>query len=269
MNDYKTKLDVDRSVQKMLHECRKLMTSHLKQSLPNMMDEIDDVLLDIALKTTNSNERTKYINAIHEMKLKRHNIEKSCVENFIELFDENLCSANREMNVLEGNAHEEPKDDNAIVMTSTVNKIRSNCHQALLNLDERMCQILDPDVPAICENPVSPEIVCQAFYNACELVDTGADIRLIIFKYFEKYVASKLNDVYLEIDHLIDARGSTGGSVPVEQSVHEKVDQINIGSEDITLPVNKKIQGNRKPFMDELLVDNHDIKGFKSDIDES
>ncbi|MCH8976678.1 MAG: DUF1631 family protein [Proteobacteria bacterium] len=64
---------------------------------------------------------------------------------------------------------------------------------------------------------MSPEIVCQAFYKACELVDTGAEIRLIIFKYFEKYVTSKLNDVYLEIDHVIDARGSTGGSVPGEQ----------------------------------------------------
>ncbi|MEE8233885.1 MAG: hypothetical protein V3R41_04315, partial [Gammaproteobacteria bacterium] len=56
-----------------------------------------------------------------------------------------------------------------------------------------------------------------------------------------------------------------------EQSEHEKVatsekvDPNNIGSEDITLPA-IKIQGNRGPFMDELLVDNFDIKGFKSDI---
>jgi hypothetical protein len=28
-------------------------------------------------------------------------------------------------------------------------------------------------------------------------------------------------------------------------------------------------QAHRRPFMDELLVDNHDIKGFKSDKDES
>jgi len=211
MDDYRTKLDVDQSIQAMLHECRELMTAYLKQSLPNMMDEVDDVLMDIAVKTTNSNERTKYFNAMHEVRLKRHNIEKSCVKNFIDLFDENLRSSNREMNALEGNAHEEPKGDDSMAMTGTVNRARNNCQQALQNLDERLCQILDSDVYGISKNPVSPEIVCQAFYKACELVDTGAEIRLIIFKYFEKYVTSKLNDVYLEIDHVIDARGSIGG----------------------------------------------------------
>ena len=133
-----------------------------------MMDEIDDVFLDIAIRTTNSNEITKYFNAIHEMRVKRHNIERTCLENFIELFDENLCSGNREMNTLEGNAHERLKDDNAIAMTSTVDKVRSNCHQALLNLDERLCQTLSSDIPGISENPVLPEIVCQAFYKACD-----------------------------------------------------------------------------------------------------
>jgi len=193
MDDYRTKLDVDQSIQAMLHECRELMVAYLKQSLPNMMDEVDDVLMDIAVKTTNSNERTKYFNAMHEVRLKRHNIEKSCVKNFIDLFDENLRSGNREMNALEGNAHEELKGDDSMVMTGTVNRARNNCQQALLNLDERMRQVLGSDVPGISENPVSPEIVCQAFYKACELVDTGAEIRLIIFKYFEKYVTSKLN----------------------------------------------------------------------------
>ena len=259
MNDYRTKSDIDQNVQTMLHKCRELMTGHLKQSLPNMMDEIDDVLLDIAVKTTNSNERTKYFNAMHEMRVKRYNIERTCQENFIELFDENLRSGNREMKLLEGNAYEKPNDDNAILMMSTVNKVRSNCHQALLNLDERLCQILDSDVPDINENPVSPEIVCQAFYKACELLDTGAEIRLIIFKYFEKYVASKLNDVYLEIDHVIDARDSTEGSMPGEQQIcnEENSNHGYQGIADVKQTVTSKIQ--------ELLVGKH-VPGFVSDF---
>ena len=76
MNDYRTKLDVDQSIQMVLHECRELMVAYLKQSLPNMMDEVDDVLMDIAVKTTNSNERTKYFNAMLEVRMRKHNIEK-------------------------------------------------------------------------------------------------------------------------------------------------------------------------------------------------
>lgn len=45
----------------------------------------------------------------------------------------------------------------------------------------------------------------------------------------------------------------------------EKMDPNNIESEDITLP-DIEVQGDQNPFMEELLVDNFDIRGFKSDI---
>jgi len=43
------------------------------------------------------------------------------------------------------------------------------------------------------------------------------------------------------------------------------MDPNNIKSEDITLP-GIEVQGDQNPFMEELLVDNFDIRGFKSDI---
>lgn len=45
----------------------------------------------------------------------------------------------------------------------------------------------------------------------------------------------------------------------------EKMDPNNIESKDITLP-DIEVQGDQNPFMEELLVDNFDIRGFKSDI---
>ncbi|MFB3091117.1 MAG: DUF1631 family protein, partial [Gammaproteobacteria bacterium] len=53
-----------------------------------------------------------------------------------------------------------------------------------------------------------------------------------------------------------------------KQSDHEKADSSSIGCEDI-IPPAIEVQGNRRLFMDELLVDNHDVKGFMSGIDES
>ncbi len=102
MNDYRTKSDSIQSPPAILCECRELMTGLLKQSLPNMMSEVDDVLLDIAVRTTNSQERTKYFNATHEVRLLRHVIEKKCIENYIELFSENLSSDIYEMKDIGG-----------------------------------------------------------------------------------------------------------------------------------------------------------------------
>ena len=44
-----------------------------------MMDEVDDVLLDIAVRTTDSRERTKYFNVMHEVRMKRYKVEKNVV----------------------------------------------------------------------------------------------------------------------------------------------------------------------------------------------
>ena len=63
-------------------------------------------------------------------------------------------------------------------------------------------------------------------------------------------------------------KSANGQSENEKAATSEKADSNSIGSEDITSPA-IKIQGDRRPFMDELLVDNHHTKGFKSDIDGS
>ncbi|MCK5667904.1 MAG: hypothetical protein KAI15_02370, partial [Gammaproteobacteria bacterium] len=62
MNEFRTRPEAGQNIPTKLYECREIMAGHLKQSLPILMDEVDDVLLDIAIKTTNSQERTKYFN---------------------------------------------------------------------------------------------------------------------------------------------------------------------------------------------------------------
>ena len=199
MNNFRTRPVAGNNIPTKLNECREIMTGHLKQSLPIMMDEVDDVLLDIAIKTTNSQERTKYFNAMYELRQNRDNIAQKFIENFSILFSQNL----RPENAATENS-EEAQDIDNLAMTNAVNKIRNNCHQTLLILDERMSRVLKTNDLDASRNPVSPEVVCQAFCHACDLFDSETEIRLIIFKYFEKNVSGFLNDVYSEIDNIFE-----------------------------------------------------------------
>lgn len=229
MNDYRTISDSIQSPPPILCECRELMTDLLRQSLPNMLDEVDDVLLDIAVRTTNSQERTKYFNATHEVRLMRHNIEQKCIENYVELFSESLRSDNNEMDEVEG-----AKDMSIVAMENATNKVRSNCHYALLNLDKQMSNVLKNYDMQAKKNPLSPETVCKAFYNACEQIDSGIEIRLIIFKYFEKSILPLLNDVYLKINHVLEGGSSSRVDLSIEsQRTSIEVDR-NEGFESIT-----------------------------------
>lgn len=265
MSDYRAKTDSVKTIPSMLFECRELMTSHLKQSLPNMMDEVDDVLLDIAVKTTNSSERTKYFNAMYEVREKRFDIEKKCVENFIALFTENIRvgkSADSQLDFTSGK--------NTIAMSNAVNKVRNNCHQALLKLDQHMCEILKTKDLDAKKNPISPEVVCKAFYDACDLVDSETEIRLIIFKYFERCVAALLNNVYSEIESVIEAGGSSRESrfrnlqVATNQTVTQDKDKDKQKPVDVhqvvTLKVKVLIQDKHVPEFVSDFVLNHWVR---------
>lgn len=229
MKDDRIKSVSDKEAPTILHECRELMTCHLKQTLPDMMDAVDDVLLDIAIKTTNSLERKKYFNAMHEVRLKRDDIERQCIENFVELFNEDLGSDNHARNESEGS-----KDMGSMSMTATINKIRNNCHQALLNLDKRMNMVQKSDANNIRRNPFSPEVICQALYNASEQLGPGAEIRLIMFKCFEKCVTFSLNDVYLEIDNVLES-GRSGIKPGLKKQQSSTVDNSSRSYTNIAL----------------------------------
>ena len=262
MNDYRTKSDLAQDIPNIMHECRGLMTYHLKNSFPTMMDEVDDVLLDIAIKTTNPQERTKFFNAMHEVRLKRHIIERNCLENFAALFNEKFSSDRSVSDECEG-----PKDEKAMMISNAVNRVRNECRLALLNLDEHMGDVLNTaDNTNVISNPVSPEVVCTAFYNACELVDSGTEIRLIIYKYFEKNVTSMLNAVYSEIDDVI----KTGSTINISKSKNQTTPGDSVSCQGyqsiddikqiVTSEIEHLVTGNHLPSFVSDFVLNHWVK---------
>ncbi len=254
MNDYRAKSGSVESIPTILCDCRELMTGLLKRSLPNIMDEVDDVLMEIAVRATNSQERTKHFNVMHEVRMKRYRVEKKCVENFVELFSKNIGSENNESKDINS-----VKDMSTVAMENATNKARNNCHHALRKLDESMNNILKNDDIESKVNPVSPELVCMAFYNACELIDSGIEIRLIIFKYFEKSFLPLLNDAYLEINHILVSASSSHIEMSMESQQTAEVDSSkgyqNIA--DIKQTVTSEIQG--------LLADQH-VPDFVADF---
>ena len=253
MNDYRAKTDSMQSPPAILCECRELMTGLLRQSLPNMMNEVDDVLLDIAVRTTNSQERTKYFNATHEVRLLRHDIEQKCIENYVELFSENLGSDIYEMKDIGG-----AKDMSIVAMENATNKVRNNCRQALLNLDKHMSNILKNCDMEEKKNPLTPEIVCRAFYNACELIDSGIETRLIIFKSFEKSILPLLNDVYLEINRILEGGSSSMESMQTTTEVDrgEGFQSIADVKQTVASEIQNLLTDQHEPdFVSEFLLD--------------
>ena len=206
MTDYRSNMNMhteNAGSLQLLNECRNLMTDRLSQALSIMLDKADDVLFDLVQKSE-AKENRFYFDAMREVRLKRTSIETGFRENFTNLFDSiiNFDTGDKQSLVL-SRAETEIDIEESIAINSTVGKVKHDCHHALLALDQRMSDLLAGINVERRLNPVRPETVCNAFQDACQSIESGIEIKLVLFKLFEKYVASGLQDIYTDIDTLL------------------------------------------------------------------
>ncbi|HSR61808.1 MAG TPA: DUF1631 family protein [Gammaproteobacteria bacterium] len=205
ITDYKIRMNTeDTKTTELLNECQSLMSDRLSQSLSLMMDKADDVLFDLAQRG-GPKEHPFYFNAMREIRLKRTSIETAFRDRFSESFTEAIHKIEQDPSAYsdEENINEDVDIEELLAVTNTSGKIRHDCQEALLSLDEHMATLLEDVKIDRRQNPVYPERVCTAFQDACREIESGIEIKLILFKLFEKYVTSGLQDVYAEIDGLL------------------------------------------------------------------
>jgi len=219
MASYKThmnKLNTDSL--ELLNECRDLMTDRLSHGLSVMLNMADDILFDLVQKSGPS-EHHYYFNAMREVRLKRTSIEADFKENFSNLFSNSISmNINSDDSVSEKSADKEIDIEESIALNATVGKVRHDCHEALFTLDQRMCELLSSEKVEKRLNPVRPETVCTAFQKACQNIESGIEIKLILFKLFEKYVTSSLHTAYVDIDTLLCEKKISTETRPVSNT---------------------------------------------------
>ena len=195
-----------------LREAGRLTTDRLNTLLERMMDRVDDALFERAEKAENNMLQTRYFDAMRELRLIRRDISEDFITLFTTWFNEGI-PRDKETGGLELDwENDSPamglvdSDDleEQLAITNLVNKIRGNCKQSLFALDKRIGFLLrDPDLERW-QNPLGPEAVCHAFRDAAKRIESGLEIRLVIFKLFDHYVASHLDATYKEVNqHLI------------------------------------------------------------------
>ena len=206
MTDFKATMDAttaNATSITLLGECREMMTDRLSGAMFVMLNRADDVLFDLVQKSGPSEHRF-YFDAMRELRLKRTSIETGFKESFVNLF-------NKEINISPDAVDSDTSGDNdreidieeTIALTSTVGKIKHDCHNALISLDQRITSLLSEISVNKRHNPIRPETVCHAFHMACQPIESGIEIKLILFKLFEKYVVVELQNVYTDIDSLL------------------------------------------------------------------
>jgi hypothetical protein len=200
-----------------LRGIRELAGTTLTRDLARMMEKIDDALFARAEKAENNMSQTQYFDAMRELRIIRKDIEEDFIARFHDQFNQGVPRVSQFSSSFSLNWEEEDdsglglvdKNDmeEELAISNMVNKIRGNCKQSLYSLDKRIGLLInDPDLEQWL-NPLGPEAICAAFHEAARLIETGLEIRLVIFKLFDQHVISNIGELYKEINQYLAKMG--------------------------------------------------------------
>ena len=194
----------------LLTECQRLASERLPTSLKTVLDKVDDALFELANKADSSQRQNLYFDAMRELRLKRDSFEASFIASFNEEFEDSIdlekalrgpapFTPELELALVESDEVEE-----SLALTNFVESVRTKCKQQLFHLDRRMGYLLSQPELSDRDNPLGPQVIGSAFRTACQQLESDIEVKLTLFKMFDKFAGAGIHQMYTAVnEHLI------------------------------------------------------------------
>ena len=173
-----------------------------------MMDKAVDELFKLADKAAYHNVQNLYLEAMGQARDKRAEIEAEFKLQFTSIFDKEVKGgASAQQSASSSNSPEmelslvEPDDlEESLAVGDIANKLRDSCGKELFALDKRMGVLLhDPELD-YSNNPLSPEVIGNAFMAAMQILAVEVKVKLIFVTLFNKYMADVVQSMYQDVN---------------------------------------------------------------------
>ena len=198
-------------VGELLNAVRGIAGKRLQQCLGHLFEHVDDALFDLAEKAENNATQTHYFDGMREVRKRRPAIER----NF-------LATVNLEMGGLTSRAAPSPAPaqamaelslvadtdlEESLAITSMGSKHESRLARDLFAINQRLSVICGGRKIEDANNPIAPAALSQAFRLALRELTADMRVKLLIYKLFDRYVLSTLEELYTEANELLARAG--------------------------------------------------------------
>ncbi len=201
-------------VGELLNSVRAIANRRLQQGINNTFEQVDDALFDLAEKAENNAAQMHYFDGMRDVRKRRPLVERQFLATVNREIGEMsrpkhstsvnapMPSANTpELSLVADNDLEE-----SLAVSSMISKNDSRLSRDLFAVNQRLSVICGGHKIDDTSNPVAPAILSQAFRLALRELTADMRVKLIIYKLFDRYVLSSLEDLYQEInDELVKA----------------------------------------------------------------
>ena len=194
-------------VGELLNAVRGIASRRLQQWISNTFEHVDDALFDLAEKAENNAAQMHYFDGMREVRKRRPTVER----HFLSAISRSLGELTRplqhapavaaplpgslELSLVADNELEE-----SLAITSMIGKNESRLARDLFAVNQRLSVICGGHRIDDSSNPVAPAILSQAFRLALHEISADMRVKLIIYKLFDRYVLSTLEELYQEVN---------------------------------------------------------------------
>ncbi|HED15863.1 MAG TPA: DUF1631 domain-containing protein [Gammaproteobacteria bacterium] len=192
-----------------------LAISSTDMAIKSMMDKADDTLFDLANKADSNVKQQLYFDAMRDIRLRRKHIEQKFIELYKKQFE--LFAAGKPLGIdlqeiipdqeiaLELIDDSNMEEDIALA-NMAARSAREN-YQALYELTIRLSALSGRENLDATSHPLSPNSVAHAIGACLEHMDIEFQVKLIVYKLFDKYVFATMASVYKDINSLLTEHG--------------------------------------------------------------
>lgn len=176
----------------------------LQGLVQNLFDNVDDALFELADRSDNNAEQNMYFESMREVRLKRRAMEIG--------FDEAIKAGFRQATGIEEGQQQPPvlqdlagsnlslvgneELEELVAVDSMVAKSRKQFSTSLIPFSKRLDSLIEYQRIGEDNNPLGPKAVCDAFVESCGKLELDIKAKLVLFKLFDRFVMSQLDQVY-------------------------------------------------------------------------
>ena len=194
-------------VGELLNAVRTIASRRLQQTIGNMFEQVDDALFDLAEKAENNAAQMHYFDGMRDVRKRRPAVERGFLTTISRDLGEMArapvqppLGAQVPTGTVELSLVAESELEESLAITSMIGKNESRLGRDLFAVNQRLSVICGGHKIEDANNPVAPANLTRAFRQALHELSADMRVKLIIYKLFDRYVLSVLEELYREIN---------------------------------------------------------------------
>lgn len=183
--------------------------------LDGMFDGADDALFDMSEKAENSIDQGLYFDAMRALRLQRPTITQAFIEQLSQVMVQGVDkSGPAPVHAL--GLMPDAELEEAVAISNMVAKTTSLLRDDLALLQARVQGLLQVHPGAIARNALSPSGICHSLREAMAATDFEIEIKLLIYKLFERSVLARLGASYRMLHDLLKHEKIESAPLPAD-----------------------------------------------------